>query len=67
MKRLPEPIYLNQKEAAAWLRLQEEHLKKASEDGLITRCKRKGEGFVYKIKELLSLVDMIDRGEYKLN
>ncbi len=58
-----QPIYLNQKEAAQYLRVHETFLKKAADDGLIIRCKRKGAGFVYKIKELIELANDIDNGE----
>ncbi len=60
-KLLPEPIYLNQKEGAAFIRVKENFLNKAHKDGLINRYKRQGKGFVYKIKELLALADSIDK------
>lgn len=64
--RIPEPMYLNQKEAAAWIRVKEEDLAKAFKNGLIRRCKRQGTGFVYKIAELLQLAEAIDNGEINI-
>lgn len=63
MKRLtPEPVYLNQKEGAALIKVDEKKLAELSQKGLINRCPRGGKGFVYKIKELLYLAEKIDTG-----
>lgn len=67
LKMLPEPIYLNQREAAAYLRVKETTLKEAHEKGLINRFKRGTKDFVYKISELLQLAEAIDNEVITIN
>lgn len=62
----PEPIYLNHKDGAAFIHISPDELKKFYEQGMIKRYPRKGEGFRYKIKELIYLADQIDLGNIKV-
>lgn len=62
----PAPIYLNHKDGAELIQISPDELRRFFEQGLINRYPRKGEGFRYKIKELLVLADAIDRGEIKI-
>lgn len=66
-KHLPPPIYLNQKDGAAFIHLKEDELKQMFDRLLIKRYPRSGSGFRYKIKELIQLADAIDRGEIVIN
>ena len=65
-KLLPEPIYLNHKDGAAFIHIKEDELRQMFDKGLIFRYPRKGEGFRYKIKELIALADAIDSGKIKI-
>lgn len=65
-KFTPEPIYLNQKDGAALIHISPDELKRFADKGLIPRYPRKGEGFRYKIKELIALADQIDQGNIKI-
>lgn len=59
----PEPLYLNQKEAAELIQVHPDTLRWASNNGLLHRCPREGSGFRYKIKELVVLAEAIDLGQ----
>lgn len=59
---MPEPVYLNQKDGAALIKVDEKKLAELAKNGQINRCPRGGKGFVYKIKELLYLAEKIDAG-----
>lgn len=60
---LPEPIYLNQKDAAEYIHVSPDILREFAKQGLIHKCPREGSDFRYKIKEFVALAEAIDLGQ----